>query len=202
LALLVVVAGASAVFGKLEPYYASTALKTPAARIASLFVIALGGVASQTIWVWLAKRMSRRTAFCASAASMALGALMFIGLGGGSATTAAISGLLLAAGGGGLAMFLWAALADVVAAGADIGKGPALAFAIITCAIKLASALAVLLVGQTLLRMDYHNANVATSLPFLIAMAGAPLVAALISLASSVEFRLMPTPLQRLTKTA
>jgi Na+/melibiose symporter-like transporter len=180
LALLVVVAGASAVFGKLEPYYAATALKTSGARTATLFVIAFGGVASQPFWVWLAKRNSRRMAFCVSGVAMALGALTFMQLGGNGAA-AAISGLMLASGGGGLAMFLWAALADVVASRREVGEDrPALAFAVVTCTIKLASALAVLMVGQALLTMDYRDAKVATSWPFLTAMAGAPLVAALI----------------------
>jgi Na+/melibiose symporter-like transporter len=182
LLLVALSAGATGAFGRLEPYFAARALANPLVRTVVLGMIALGGAAAQPAWLWVAHRTSARMAFRASNLVMVVGAGLFLLGAGRGAAAAGLSGLVFGGGVSGAGMLLWGALAQSVArpAGGARSPSPALAFAMLTCAIKLASAIAVLGVGALLSSIDYHDPKVAGSWALLGPMTGAPVIAAIL----------------------
>ena len=177
--LIMFVGGGGAIFGILLPYYASQALPGDRARLISLVLIGLGNVATQPLWAWICRRHGTIVAYRTAAAATALGALAFFLTASLQNMSSALAGLCLEAGLNGLSMLLWAAFADRVSRNEHLSltRSPTLAMGLFTAAIKLAGALSLLMIGQLLARIDYHDPVVATSWRLLAPMAGIPFLA-------------------------
>jgi Na+/melibiose symporter-like transporter len=186
LGLMFVVAGSAGMFGRLEAYFAASALDSVAARTVVLIGIALGGAAGQPVWAWLLRMCDLRDSFRASAVMLAVGSVLFF-CAGRNTVSSAIAGMTYGCGLGGVNLVLWSGIAHVVAR--EPGRGgassPTLAFGLLTACCKLAAAFSVLGTSLLLSRIDYHSRTVASSWLLLAPMAGVPLASALICLLSA-----------------
>lgn len=177
--LVMLVAGSGTVFGNLLPYFAAQALNGGFSRLASLALIGLGNVACQPLWGWIGRRSGTVGVCRAAAAVTASGAALFFLGASRHAAIAAASGLLIEAGLNGLSMLIWASFADHVAR-SPLGfsiRSATLAMGVFTASIKIAGAVSILMVGQLLSRIDYHDIVVATSWHLLGPMTIVPFLA-------------------------
>jgi Na+/melibiose symporter-like transporter len=180
LGVIAIVSAALGVFVRLEAYFSRAVLADATSRMIVLGLMALSSMASQPLWMWIARRRTFPTAFVAAALAVAAGVLVFVLAAGRSIAFLALGGFMFGAGNSGLSMLLWSAFAGLIA-----GEGrrrsmpsPGLAFAVLTSVIKIASAACVLVVSQILASLDYHSAKVAASWSLLAPMAAGPLIGA------------------------
>jgi Na+/melibiose symporter-like transporter len=190
LTLLFVVAGATGVFSRLEPYFAAKALPDHVVRTAVLACIAIGGAVAQPFWMWTLRGRNLAVSFRASAVMLATGSVIF-SCAGPNTVTIALAGMIYGGGVGGLNLLLWSAMANLTASGPGNRSptNPALAFGLVTCCAKLASATSVIYVSQLLHSVDYRSSLVASSWMLLAPMTAAPLTGALICFVAAKKLR-------------
>lgn len=175
-----VITVSSAIFMKLEPYFA-VSLASTAARAALMGAVACGGIASQALTLWgIARWQLEATARLCATIALA-GGLSFMSLGAGSAAAACVSGFVVGCGLNGLGMLVWTAVGNLAAAPArsTATLAPAMAFGLLTCSQKSASALGILAIGAML---DWRGAGAGAVLPVLLTMGAAPVAGALLCL--------------------
>jgi GPH family glycoside/pentoside/hexuronide:cation symporter len=198
--LIMLVACSVSIFGNLLSYFAAQAFDDGSSRLAVLALIGLGNVASQPIWSWVSRRHGTDRACRDAAAVTAAGATLFFFGSARHIALAAAAGLMIEAGLGGLSMLIWASFADRVSriAQGSLIRSPTVAMGLFTGAIKLSSALALLLIGGLLSRIDYHNFTVVTSWRLLGPMTAIPLLAGclclFVSVSRSLSFPARVTP--------
>lgn len=184
LCLSFVVGTASAVFMKLEPYFAAAAFTTTAARGTLMGAVACGGILSQLFATWGVARWQMYSTFRLCAAALGIGAVAFVTVGTNSVAGASAAGFLVGFGLNGLGMLLWTAAANLTAALATSPTRavPTMVFGLLTCSQKTASALGILLIGTTL---DWRDSMVDAADPLfaiMLVMGLAPLLGALVCL--------------------
>jgi Na+/melibiose symporter-like transporter len=186
--LEMLVACGSSVFGILLTYFASLALPGDRARLISLVVIGLGNVATQPLWTWVCRRHGTIVAYRAAAAATALGAAAFFLAARAQDSSVALAGFCLESGLSGLSMLLWAAFADRVSRNEHLSltRSPTVAMGLFIAGIKLAGAFTLLMIGQLLARIDYHDPTVVTSWRLLTPMAGLPFLSGCLCLLAEV----------------
>lgn len=176
-----VAAASTALFNKLEPYFAAFALASPAAAALLLTATALGGVLSQGVWGGLARRWGSRTVAVMAAGVLLSGALLFFGLARLSPWGPAAGGFIYGVGAGGLNLVNWTALAAATRPLGDRADlGAAATFSAFTFASKLANAAAIVLVGELLARLPYRQAGANGDWPLLSVMCLAPVGGAIV----------------------
>jgi Na+/melibiose symporter-like transporter len=175
------VAASTALFNKLEPYFAAFALGSPVAATILLTATALGGVLSQGVWGSLVRRRGPRAVAMLAASALLVGTLLFFGLARLGPWGAAAGGFAYGVGVGGLNLVNWTVLA---AAARPLGDradlGAAATFSAFTFASKLANAAAIILVGELLARFSYRQVGNSGDWPLLGLMCLAPVVGALV----------------------
>ncbi|MDP9013668.1 MAG: MFS transporter [Pseudomonadota bacterium] len=181
LAIGFVVSAATLVFTKLEPYFVAYVLQSQFARGSVMISIAVGGIAGQPLWAWLATRWSLPPAFRISALVMTLGATAFLGLGGQGVGAAALAGFVYGVGSNGLGMLIWVALANFAAPHGSGGRAHSttMVFGLFTFVLKSGSAVAVEFVAEVLAGID---TAAATSWSLVGPMGVMPLLGGLICL--------------------
>ncbi|MBB6250987.1 MFS transporter [Nitrospirillum iridis] len=147
-----VLSGSASVFTRLEPYFAASVLQSPMARGTVMVTVAIGGLAGQAVWAVVAERRGPAVAFRGAAAVAMAGGLAFLLLGDRGAAWIAMAGGFLGAGLGGVSMLLWAAAGACVGTTGVSGHrwAPTQVFGLLTFCIKVACAVAVLVVGEVL----------------------------------------------------
>jgi glycoside/pentoside/hexuronide:cation symporter, GPH family len=114
LVLLFVVSGSTAVFGRLEAYFAAAAFRAGIGRTLFMTSVALGGAAGQSAWAWLLRRRGAEETFRASAALLATACVMLFCAPQNSGVFA-LAGFIYGGSLGGLALVLWSSVAQRVA---------------------------------------------------------------------------------------
>lgn len=182
--MLFFVSVAMSVFSRLEPYFAAYGMRSVLQGGVLLTCVAAGNLVSQPFWARLAAGSSLQTTLRGSMVWVAAAAAVFeilIDLG---PVGTALGGILFGWGCGGVLMSLWA----LAAAAGQRNSNPTIIFGVLTCASKMALALAAAGVAEVLNATPYrtHTAALAWILPCMIA---APIVASAASLilSSSVK---------------
>ncbi len=132
-------------FQKLEPYFATYILRSPAWGGAIILAVALGQFAGQPAWFRLSRRWSRSAVLTAGAIVQALGGIVFLATPVTAPPGLVGAALLVGIGNGGLGMALWAAFGDGVRRYAP-GR-ESVAFALFTAVAKLGLAAGAALVA-------------------------------------------------------
>lgn len=192
-----IVSASSAVFMKLEPYFAAYLLHSTLSRGTLMVTAACGGIASQAFTFWSMARWSRAAAFRSCAVTALAGALGFLALGVHGAAWASAAGFLVGFGLNGLAMLLWSGIADLAAARAHTSLAPTVVFSLLTFSQKAASALGTLAIGAMLgSQAAAAGAAPGSTSTLVLAMSAIPLAGALACLALAGVFaaRRRPAP--------
>jgi Na+/melibiose symporter-like transporter len=157
--LAFVIALAWSCFTKVAPFYSAYYL--PAARHWTIYVLpaaAIGAAFSQPLWACYALRMPERRLLATGAGMMAVAVLLFSKLAG--LPVAALAAACFAgAGSSGIGMALWASFSGMVATQQAVSA--AMAFGMLTAALKVALACGALGIGAVLSQIDYRQGDAA-----------------------------------------
>ncbi|KQM93221.1 hypothetical protein ASE70_14065 [Sphingomonas sp. Leaf22] len=148
LVMLAVMMLACAAFRALEPYYAAYA----GAGMGLLLWAAVGGMASQPLWVATRRRFGDGSVLVVAAAALTIAVVVLLGPSRGGPVGAAAIGLGFGVGTSGVWLVLWTATMTHAAAGRATRHVGAF-----TCVSKLAQAAAMLLLGQVLATSPYRT---------------------------------------------
>jgi Na+/melibiose symporter-like transporter len=141
-------------FSKLEPYYATYAVRSPLWGTIVIVLMALGVIAGQSVWMRLCRRLSFGSVMLL-AAVVQLAGLSTFWWAGAIAPAAAATAFVFGLGNGGVGMVLWAAFSEVVA---RLGPDRAgLSYGVFGATGKIALAAGGLLIAAALARIDYHS---------------------------------------------
>ena len=170
-------------FGKLEPYYATYVLKSPAWGGLLGIAVAGGQVLSQPLWVAFSDRFSRASALRCALVLIVVSGAGFYTLGAHNMAAAFAAAALFGCANGGAGMIGWAAAADTIAV---VPGGGALGITILTAASKFALACNILAIG---LFLGLFEQPLATSTIWLIGMIGPPASGAILCWFASLAWR-------------
>lgn len=156
-AMIFVAAVTGSAFARLQPYLAAYAtLPVGVGGGMILIGIALGNVASQSLWSWTAQRLSLLVTLRIAASVLTIASALFYFTVSRSEMLGAMTGALSGAGAGGMNMCLWALIATATGRRTR-WLGATSAFGLASALAKLGSAVAVLCVGELLTSNDYRN---------------------------------------------
>lgn len=156
--LAFVIALAWSCFTKVAPFYSAYYL--PSARYWTAYVLpaaALGAALSQPVWAHYALRMPERRLLGAGAAILAIAACSFSGFAG--LPYVVLAAFCAGAGSSGIGMILWATYAGMVAQQRAVSA--AMAFGMLTAALKVALACGAVGIGAVLSMIDYRRGEAA-----------------------------------------
>ncbi|MDC7677808.1 MFS transporter [Asticcacaulis machinosus] len=177
---MVALSGTSPFFEKLEPYFSAYASVDAVSALSFMTAVAIGKLAFQPLWAWLAGRYAPERLYTGAAVSMIAACLIFLLLSRQSPALSLLSGILYGATWGGVASYKWGLLAKSVASDP---AGATKWFGLFTFAAKLAHAGAVYGVGVVLQHIDYRDATTGgdaiATLMVLPPLAGALIIVAL-----------------------
>lgn len=178
------ITASSVVFMKLEPYFAA-AMATTVARAALMGAVACGGIACQGLTLWGSVRWQPAATVKLCALAALAGGAGFAALAPQHAAWACACGFLVGFGLNGLGMLLWTAVGNLTAASALLS--PALAFGLLTCSQKTASALGILVIGAMLDWRAGSGPAAFAMAPIVLAMGCAPVAGALVFLLAAAR---------------
>ncbi|WP_145752873.1 MFS transporter [Nitrospirillum amazonense] len=187
-----VLSGTASVFTRLEPYFAATVLTSSLARGTVMACVAIGGLVGQPLWTLVVDRHNPSAAFRASAAAAITGALAFLVFGAHSLPLTAAAAGLLGTGLGGMSMLLWAAAGACAASPAMSGHrlAPTQVFSLLTLCIKVACAVAILMVSEILVWRTGDRQTVVSALGLILPMTILPSLGAMLCLVLTPRLRL------------
>lgn len=183
--VLFLVSVAMSVFSRLEPYFAAYGMSSLLQGGVLLTCVACGNLVSQPFWARLATGSSLLTALRWSTVWLAAAAAVFGTLIGFGPVSTALAGGLYGWGCGGVLMSLWA-----LAASAG-HRNSTLVFGVLTCASKIALALAAAGVAELLNATPYRTSAAALAW-VLPSMTAAPIIAGVLGLILSSYVRVAP----------
>jgi len=158
--LLLVMVATSAftpAFGKLEPYFASYALRSAWWGGAVIILMAAGIIAGQPIWMRLSNRMPGGVLMLLNALLQIAALAIFWWFGPVCPSMAAASAFAFGLGNGGVGMVQWAAFSETVA---RLGQGRVgFSYGLFAATSKIALAAGGILLSVALARTDLHDAN-------------------------------------------
>ena len=135
LAIMAAMSLAPPLFQKLEPYFATYVLRSPAWGGAIILAVVAGQLVGQPLWFRLSRGRSRDTVLVVAAIVQALGGVAFLASPLSQPRGLVAASLLVGIGNGGVGMAMWAAFGDLVRRYAS-GR-ESLAFAAFTAIAKL-----------------------------------------------------------------
>jgi Na+/melibiose symporter-like transporter len=182
--MLFFVSVAMSVFSRLEPYLAAYGLSSLLQGGVLLTCVAAGNLVSQPFWARVASGSSLLTTLRWSTAWLAAAAAVFGTLIGFGPVSTALAGGLYGWGCGGVLMSLWA----LAASAGHRNSNPTIIFGALTCASKMALALAAAGVAELLNAMPYRTSAAALTW-VLSSMTAAPIIAGVIGLFLSSSVR-------------
>jgi len=187
LAIAFTLSVSASLFGRLEPYFATFAIRHVVNASIMMSAATAGSLLSQGFWAHVAQRLALTDVLRTALAVLSVGAALFYLLAPLGLAWSAGACVLYGVGSGGVSMSLWSLLAGRATALTGMFTGTA-AFGLYTCFSKLGLALAAMAMGLILAGVDYRNQILAMG-PIFTAMAGAPIAGALVIGLLSISFR-------------
>ncbi len=184
--LLLVMVATSAftpAFSKLEPYFATYALRSAWWGGVVIFLAAAGILLGQPVWLALCRTVSRATIML-GAALLQIVALAAFGLNAQNPQAAALAALLFGLGNGGVGMVQWAAFSETVNGMAPSRAGPS--YGIFAASGKIGFAAGGLLLAAMLSATDFRGGGSA-DLP--VMMVVIPALGAVLVIAAAIGLR-------------
>jgi Na+/melibiose symporter-like transporter len=187
-----VLSASASVFTRLEPYFAAAVLTTSLARGTVMACVAIGGLIGQPLWTLVVDRYTPSLAFRGAAATAICGGLAFLVFGTHSLPLTAMAAGLLGTGLGGMSMLLWAAAGACAASPAASGHrlAPTQVFGLLTLCIKVACAVAILVVSEVLVWRAGDSQAIVSALSLIVPMTLMPSLGAVLCLMLTPRLRL------------